>query len=142
MILTQNLSPSKVRVSGGQFARNSAGGLIVNGSLEMTGTRIVGNTGTNGVNVWRGAARLTGVRFEDNSCTVGLNCDAGGLYFYGDQGPSEPYAALNLSNTAFIGNSPVVFSCASSRRSWTMDTLNALTPNYGVDCGVTIHLSL
>jgi hypothetical protein len=101
MIWAQDNTPSDVYVTGGQFIRNSAGGLAVYGSLEMTGTHIISNSGTSGVRVWAGAARLQNVQFEYNHCT---ECDAGGLYFYG--WGIEGNFPLALSSTSFVSNSP------------------------------------
>ncbi|CAG0934614.1 hypothetical protein TFLX_03588 [Thermoflexales bacterium] len=95
---------SQVNVTAGGFISNDAG-LSVYGSLHMSGTQILSNTGNAplfgaGVGIYQGTATIVNSHFENNDCSVS-DCDAGGLSFYRGVVPS-----LVISNSVFIGNAP------------------------------------
>ncbi|HTP10858.1 MAG TPA: choice-of-anchor Q domain-containing protein, partial [Anaerolineae bacterium] len=87
------------QIIGGQFTANTGTALRVDGSLEISGTLFIGNSGgglAGGVES-QGSSNIVNARFESNT-----GGQAGGLFFYT---PLPSYVeALVLSNTVFISN--------------------------------------
>jgi predicted outer membrane repeat protein len=78
-------SRTEVRISSGHFTGNSNySALSVYGSLDVTNTQFLSNTGETfygaGVSVYAGLATIVSARFENNHCEP--HCLAGGLSFY------------------------------------------------------------
>jgi predicted outer membrane repeat protein len=97
---------SKVRINEGSFSDNTNySALSVYGSLDVTGTQFLSNTGERfygaGISVYSGSAMIVNSLFENNHCEP--DCIAGGLSLYRN---TVDLPSLLISNTAFISNSP------------------------------------